>query len=854
MTTITKQIVLGSDDCREMNTTYINDYSDYIYVGRIYSFVYSMGLRWQTMNIPRDAAIRSAKLSIYATELFGDFKATIRGVAEDDTATWTQTGRPSQRQSTVATVSANPEKWANLDVGHWDWASIDVTTIIQEIVQREGWHPSNALALIIDPDFSCDNAYLGATTYEYDSALSAKIEISYDVTLDTGLVLYAPFNEGTGTSARDDSGCGNIVTLQNMDDTDWVTGISGYAVEFNGTNEYVDCGYADRLRLNDAFTISFWYKMATFVHTWPGILVKGDSSTAHGMLLWYDSNGVLYFSRNNGWQENTTSGAITTSWKHFVFVYSPGSWAWYVNGALNASGSITYPTSTSTDRLYLGSGDEYGNGSLDEFREYNRALTPAEVKWLYDHPSSTLVDHPSGRACFTDLNGNGHTISDMISLDVSSELSDAADSFSMELLNTGNRYSWLERGCEVEIGIGMDGINTQKLTGVVLDVERHLDGDDYPFISVSGEDWGYKLNHLFFSGRFYDLELSDLLEAILDSTDYSSSKTWQELAGLSSDYSNIDSTAFSIDVASYKWKSLSAAVKEIADTAGFEWYVDVDKKVHLFDAGATDISATITDSDLVAPPSLTDEGDIVNRAIVVGGYEQILDQSGGFAWDEVTVTDTSSYNQSFVPTQEFLSSVKIGTKLIAGSSSGMTLSIQADSGGSPSGDSLSNGFLELALDSVDDVALTEFRFSNVVTLTPGDTYWLVVYGTDATGQKVFELSSVLFHKTYWQSRVMILSEDAVSQETYGMCMCAPYVDNKMEDSELAEQTANNMLVLSSKTVASLELHGTAINSGDVVRLNLATVGVAVDKTMKVVSSSWCVGERFVNNSLELKEI
>ena len=863
MTLVAKQITLGTDDCREEDDSTVSLTYQYVYVGRApNSVVYDMGLRWQSVNIPPKAAILSAKLSLYLKSGVGSLLANIRGIAEDNPSTWSSGNRPSQLSKTTASVTANMADWN--DWGLNSWIHVDISDIIQEIVNRDTWSTNNALAIVIEDAGSAVATYIAVGAYEYSGNIyGAKLDVMFtpstqrSLDLDDGLVLYLPFNDGSGTSARDDSGCGNTGTLQNMGDTNWVTGKSGDAIDLNGSNEYVDCGNDTSLQITTQ-SISAWIKTSvtdTYIYASQNDFVGGGN-------LWIN-NHKLQFVLNL-----TTSTAASTTitddvWHHVCVTFDDvtNTVNYYVDGdsdgATTNAAAFVHGVDKFVGFRVSGNVGHYFNGLIDELRVYDRVLTQTEITWLYKHPSGTLTDHPSGRACFTDLAGDGHTISDMISLDVSSELSDSADSFSLELLNTGDRYSWLERGCEIEIGIGMSGVNTQKLTGVVLDVERHLDSDDYPFMSVSGEDWGFKLNHLFFSGRFYDLELSVLLKEVLDSSDYSSGKTWQELAELSSDYSHIDPTAFSVDVASYKWKSLSEMIKELADSAKYDWYVDSEKMVHFFDAGATAISATITDSDLVAPPSLTDEGDIVNRAIVVGGYDQRDDQEVAGQTATTTVKSDVSANEKFTPTQDYLSSVLIWTELVSGSSSGLTLSVQADSGGSPDGVNLPNGKVDVSLDAINDGDYTEFRFSGHVTLTPSKDYHLVIYGTTTgagEGQLLGTDGSNVIYVTRWPSRVAILAEDIASQSRYGMTMCTPYTDDKLEDPDLVELMANNMLVLESKTVASLERHGSDIDSGDVVKLTLTTPGIAVDKTMKVLSSSWSIGERFINNSLELKEI
>ena len=62
---------------------------------------------------------------------------------------------------------------------------------------------------------------------------------------------------------------------------------------------------------------------------------------------------------------NDATGQLSsTDWKHYVFNYDDTNhlYKWYVNGALNASGSITYPDTTDSTHD-LGIGWEYDAGS-----------------------------------------------------------------------------------------------------------------------------------------------------------------------------------------------------------------------------------------------------------------------------------------------------------------------------------------------------------------------------------------------------------------------------------------------------------------------------------------------------------
>ena len=472
---------------------------------------------------------------------------------------------------------------------------------------------------------------------------------------------------------------------------------------------------------------------------------------------------------------------------------------------------------------------------------------------------------PTYSIIVTDLDGTPHTITEHVQeIETCTELSDSTDSFSFSILNEGDAYSYIEKGCAIEISTGIGSL-TEKLDGYVTDVSKTLDDDGIkPVMSVSGESGEIRLNHIMFSGRFYDKEVSALVKAILDATDYTTGQTYRTLADVSTNDSYIGSTAYSIDEATYVWKSLGSAIKELAEAVGFAWYRDVDKNLHFFDPAGAVIAATIVDADLEGVPTITDVGEICNRAVVVGGYQQNADQDGNTQTTTFTVKSDVSKNQSFVPTENYLSSVLVYTELVAGSSSDITISIQGDSGAAPDGVNLSNGQETIKLDSITDAGYTEFRFSRPVTLTPGDTYWIVLKGTTTGASSGVDVGvdggAVLDYVTRYPVRVAVMVNDDASQARYANADGSPgiymkvFKDAKIEDSQLAEIRANEMLMPEPKKVASLTVRGDSLKAGDVVRLTISETGIAIDKTMKILSSTQTLGEIFIYNELEMQEV
>ena len=72
------------------------------------------------------------------------------------------------------------------------------------------------------------------------------------------LVGWWRFDEGTGTTAADSSGNGNDGTFNG--DPQWVVGYFGGALEFDGSDDYIDCGNDPSLDLTK-WTITFWLKV-----------------------------------------------------------------------------------------------------------------------------------------------------------------------------------------------------------------------------------------------------------------------------------------------------------------------------------------------------------------------------------------------------------------------------------------------------------------------------------------------------------------------------------------------------------------------------------------------------------------
>ncbi|NIO19920.1 MAG: LamG domain-containing protein, partial [Candidatus Aenigmarchaeota archaeon] len=69
-------------------------------------------------------------------------------------------------------------------------------------------------------------------------------------------------------------------------------------------------------------------------------------------------------------------------WTHITVVGSSSGLRIYINGELDASNSVPYGALNTADTLEIGAEPQfsgYFNGTIDEVRIYDRALSPQEI-------------------------------------------------------------------------------------------------------------------------------------------------------------------------------------------------------------------------------------------------------------------------------------------------------------------------------------------------------------------------------------------------------------------------------------------------------------------------------------------
>jgi hypothetical protein len=204
---------------------------------------------------------------------------------------------------------------------------------------------------------------------------------------DSSLVGYWPLTEGTGTIAYDYSGNNASGTWNGSQ-----VGASGYysagkigpwAGTFNGVNDYIPITNLTNLS-GSQITITAWFK-----GSYAQSIVRYQSGSGNYVVLAW--NGLDILSNDGGTASGLSDGSVVDGAWHFMAMTwiqnSTNGFASYRDGALVASrNSSNSPLPNIGVPVYIGSQGgvaEFTNGSIDDVRIYNRALSASEIAAMY---------------------------------------------------------------------------------------------------------------------------------------------------------------------------------------------------------------------------------------------------------------------------------------------------------------------------------------------------------------------------------------------------------------------------------------------------------------------------------------
>ena len=110
----------------------------------------TVGIRYSNVDLDQAQTITSAFVQFEVDEVTsGEITITIRGELTTNAAAFsTSANDVTGRSTTTASVSWTPDDWTTLNENGIDQRTVDISSIIQEIVNQGGWANGNSLALI----------------------------------------------------------------------------------------------------------------------------------------------------------------------------------------------------------------------------------------------------------------------------------------------------------------------------------------------------------------------------------------------------------------------------------------------------------------------------------------------------------------------------------------------------------------------------------------------------------------------------------------------------------------------------------------------------------------------------------
>lgn len=269
-------------------------------------------------------------------------------------------------------------------------------TIRKKLENGESTDISNELQNLKLGNLSIDSDSVGGYIYvdiSHSSGISERYIDRFTISgfgVDEGLTNYWPVKQSDTESRIED--------VKGQQDGELIG--SGSILTNDSTEAKFTGGYIKlpNVTIEESFTVSVWCKSRNT--NWSNSGVIASSRQHNGFIVHADSNSsqwsgyAMENSGSNNYQKiNQVSIGDISNWNHYVLTYDHNSKEgnMYLNGNYKESGSLTVSRdSTDTINIYLGSDDpelDFGSrtleGSISDFRMYNRVLSEPNVSNLY---------------------------------------------------------------------------------------------------------------------------------------------------------------------------------------------------------------------------------------------------------------------------------------------------------------------------------------------------------------------------------------------------------------------------------------------------------------------------------------
>ena len=200
------------------------------------------------------------------------------------------------------------------------------------------------------------------------------------------------FDENTGTTTNDESDYNNTGTLTNS--PTWTTGKFSSALSFDGVNDYVNFASVPTTVI-DNWSMEAWINPANLNQLGLAVSNAYDNGvTGNGYTFGVGNGAGGAGNKLQGllsgvaWLDSGYTFPNANQWYHVVMLRTSGVTKFYVNGIQTPNTFATTPTTPTQFRVGSQTGIRFFNGTIDEVKIYNKALSASEISAHYNATSS----------------------------------------------------------------------------------------------------------------------------------------------------------------------------------------------------------------------------------------------------------------------------------------------------------------------------------------------------------------------------------------------------------------------------------------------------------------------------------
>lgn len=353
----------------------------------------AVGIRFRGVNPPKNATIDSAYIQFTTDKTLtaGVVQLRVAGIAADNPGQWNGNYAVSSATKTAATVTWQPPNW-NIVGSNGANERVDITAIVQELVNRSGWSSGNAMSFAISwiNGSGVRTAEKGAggnpapqLFIQWNSSLASPS------TTDGSVVSQWYDRSGNGYNATTAFGTSPILK------TNQINGLNAVRFSSDGV-----------LKSTLSPVLSSNKELVSFMVMKPRVSAvtnarflsvmnssqNSDSNTANGLIPFMQNatTSTLQQMYNNTVGE-TLAGAIDDSWAIYSSQLSNSYSERLVKNSTPDNTSARFTVNYSVDQVYIGgsrataAGANYTDMDVAEIIVYNRSFACSEIQQIENY-------------------------------------------------------------------------------------------------------------------------------------------------------------------------------------------------------------------------------------------------------------------------------------------------------------------------------------------------------------------------------------------------------------------------------------------------------------------------------------